>query len=132
MVGTDLYRINLLLAWLWILLTFITGGLTGLNFKFFREDWLGGYSGLRRRMYRLGHVSLFALGIVNLAFYFTVREIGTTGLALQGASVGFVLGALTMPSCCYLMAHFPALKGLFYVPSLSLILAGILTVWGLL
>lgn len=132
MADSDPFRLNLVLAWLLILLTFITGGLTGLNFKFFSKEWLGGYSGLRRRMYRLGHVSLFALGMVNLVFYFTAREMGTTGLPLQWASAGYVLGALTMPSCCYLMAHYPALKGLFYIPTLSLIMAGIFTIWGLL
>ena len=128
----DPYKINLVLAWLLILLTFITGGLTGINFKFFSEEWLGGYSGLRRRMYRLGHVSLFALGIVNLAFYFTARELGTTGFALQWASIGYVVGALTMPASCYLIPHYPALRGIFYIPSFSLIMAGIFTIWGLL
>jgi hypothetical protein len=46
------FEFNLTLAWVWILLGFASGSLMGLNFKFFNIDWAGGYSGLRRRMYR--------------------------------------------------------------------------------
>lgn len=127
--GQDLFRVNLVLAWLWILLSFVSGGLTGMNFKFLDADWLGGYTGTRRRMYRLGHVALFALGTVNLLFYLTFRNLGNTDLTLVWASWGFVIGALTMPTCCYLIAHRPRLKYLFYIPSASLIIAGLLTVW---
>ena len=38
---------NVALAWLWVLLGFISGMLLGLNFH--RENWLGGYASQRRR-----------------------------------------------------------------------------------
>ena len=130
--GPDLFRVNLVLAWFWILLSFVSGGLTGMNFKFLRDDWLGGYTGLRRRLYRLGHVALFALGMVNLMFYITFSNLGNTDLTLVWASWGFVIGALTMPAACYLIAHHPRLKYLFYIPSTSLIIAGLLTLWAVI
>ena len=42
---------NLFLAWLWILLGFVTGMVLGLFFH--HENWLGGYGSFKRRMYRL-------------------------------------------------------------------------------
>ena len=36
-------------------------------------------------------------------------------------------GAITMPVCCLLMAHFPRTVPLFSVPVLSLLLGGLLT-----
>ncbi|HXR49058.1 MAG TPA: hypothetical protein VN784_16610, partial [Candidatus Limnocylindrales bacterium] len=58
---------NLFLAWLWILLGFVTGMALGLFFH--HENWLGGYGSFKRRMYRLGHISFFGLGAVNLLFW---------------------------------------------------------------
>ncbi len=43
-------QLNLLLAWIGILLGFISGSLLGL--RFLREDWLGGYGSFKRRLYR--------------------------------------------------------------------------------
>jgi len=128
-VESSLYQINFALAWICILLAFITGGLIGFTFKFFNSDWLGGYTGLRRRMYRLGHVALFALGAVNLMFFFTVQEMSSPGWAMELASMGFMVGAVSMPACCFIMAHFPKAKYLFYIPSTSLICACFITVW---
>jgi hypothetical protein len=120
----SVYKLNLLVGWACILANFITGGLTGMTFKFFNEEWLGGYSELRRRMYRLGHVALFALGTVNIMFYLTIKDIESFNNLLQFASWGFITGAITMPICCYLIPHFPKIKYLFYIPSISLIGAG--------
>jgi len=117
--------LNLLLAWLWILLGFVTGMVLGLFFH--RENWLGGYASFRRRMYRLGHISLFALGAVNLLFWLTTRNVPAAGAGLNIASGLFVLGAVTMPICCAVMAHFPKLHMIFAVPVISLIAAAALT-----
>ena len=121
---------NLIIAWLWILLGFIGGSLLGLRFH--REDWLGGYASHCRRLYRLGHISFFGLGILNLLFYFTVQELRASGLGPGIAAWGFVLGAATMPVCCLLMAHRPQWRGVFAVPVTSLITAGVATVVTLL
>jgi hypothetical protein len=43
------------------------------------------------------------------------------------ASWAFVVGAITMPICCVVMAHFPKAHMIFAVPVLCLITAGVLT-----
>jgi len=116
---------NLFLAWLWILLGFGSGLVLGLFFH--RENWLGGYGSLKRRMYRLGHISFFGLGTVNLLFWLTMQKISVPGALAGTASGAFILGALTMPVCCVVMAHFPKAHLIFAVPVISLITGGILT-----
>ncbi|MBM3838142.1 MAG: hypothetical protein FJ398_09280 [Verrucomicrobia bacterium] len=120
-------HLNLVVAWIWILLGFLSGMILGLSFH--REDWLGGYGSFRRRLYRLGHISFFGLGTVNLLFFLTVRTFATVGEGTQFASWGFVLGALTMPICCFATAHCPRFRMFFAVPVLSLILGGSLLLW---
>jgi hypothetical protein len=119
-------KLNLIMAWLWIVLGFVAGFMMGLSFH--REDWLGGYASHRRRLYRLGHISFFGLAIINLLFYFTAQRFHQTpSLGTQVASWGFVIGAASMPVCCVLMAHRPGWRALFLIPVSSLITAGIIT-----
>jgi len=123
-------QLNLILAWLWIALGVIFGFVLG-NF-FHREDWLGGYASLKRRLYRLAHISIFGLAILNLLFYLTVshRVPLVTGLSI--ASWGFLVGAVSMPLCCLAMAHRPKLRALFLIPVLSLAVSSFLTFWEVL
>jgi hypothetical protein len=118
-------HINLMLAWLWIVL----GALLGLTLGsfFHREGWLGGYGTQRRRLYRLAHVSFFGLARLNLLFYLTARILENPTPWLQVASWGFVVGAFSMPTCCFLMAHFPRLRPLFAIPVGGVLLGGVLT-----
>ncbi|OGC78242.1 MAG: hypothetical protein A2Z27_01945 [candidate division Zixibacteria bacterium RBG_16_50_21] len=118
-------QINLALAWLWILIGFLSGFILGLYFH--REEWLGGYASLKRRMYRLAHISIFGLAIINLLFYFTVTSLNLAGGRIEVASWGFIIGALAMPACCLFMAHNLKLRALFPLPVASLSLAGFLT-----
>ncbi len=120
-------QINLLIAWVWILLGFVSGFGLGLNFH--REDWLGGYGSHKRRLFRLGHISFFGLGALNLMFYLTARNWTNATLAFHLASWGFVLGAVSMPLCCLVMAYRSGWRGLFLIPVTSLIAAGLLTIW---
>jgi hypothetical protein len=117
--------INLTLAWLWILLGFLSGMVLGLFFH--RENWLGGYASLKRRMYRLGHISFFGLGAVNLLFWFTVKSLPGLSPYVAPASWALIIGALTMPPCCLIMAHFPKWHLIFSVPVVSLLAAGAMT-----
>jgi len=117
--------LNLIAAWVGILLGFLSGMVLGMYFH--REDWLGGYGSSRRRMYRLGHISFFGLGAVNLLFWITVKLNPVSGSLASAASGAFILGAITMPLCCLLMAHFPKLHLIFAVPVVSLITGGLLT-----
>jgi hypothetical protein len=116
---------NLILAWLWILLGFTSGMVLGMFFR--GENWLGGYGSFKRRMYRLGHISFFGLGAVNLLFCLTVQNFSLDGPLIHFASLAFITGAIAMPICCVVMAHFPKVHMLFAVPVVSLIAGGILT-----
>lgn len=116
------FQINLLAAWMWILLGFVSGMLLGL---FFHHDrWLGGYGSFRRRLYRLGHISFFGLGAANLFFWLTFRGQADNSF-LHVASMLFVVGAVSMPLCCALMAHVPKARWLFAVPVVSLLVGGV-------
>lgn len=129
----DVLHLNLLLAWVWILAGFASGALLGLRFT--RDNWLGGYTSIRRRMYRLGHISFFGLGILNLMFYLTANRLSESpALLLSIASWAFMLGALLMPASCLILAHHETAKPhiLFAVPVGSLLTGGATTLWMLL
>jgi hypothetical protein len=121
---TDPAQLNLLFAWLWILLGFVSGMILGFFFR--GDNWLGGYASFKRRMYRLGHISFFGLGAVNLLFWLTLQKIPVTGPLAGMASWFFIIGGLTMPVCCAVMAHFRKAHLIFSVPVLSLIVGGVL------
>jgi FtsH-binding integral membrane protein len=120
-----------MIAWLWILLGFISGAWLGLNFH--REDWLGGYASHRRRLYRLGHISFFGLAAINLLFVFTLQPLADQQSVGAGmvhtASIAFVAGTITMPLCCAVAAHQRDVRALFAIPVTSLIVGGICTFW---
>jgi len=88
-----------------------------MGLSFWREDWLGGYGSWRRRMVRLGHISFFGLGFVNIAFALSASRLAVPrGPALVAGSYGLCLGAATMPLICYLSAWRPPFRHLFFVP----------------
>ena len=122
-------HINLVSAWVGLLLGFASGALMGL--KFHQPDWLGGYASFPRRMIRLGHISFFGLGMVNLMFYFVARSLPQFGPALVAASWLFIVGAVTMPLCCALLLRGPVWRNAFAVPVLSLLVGAGLTLWKL-
>jgi len=121
---------NLVFAWGWILLGFLSGTVMGLCFH--RESWLGGYGSWPRRLYRLGHISFFGLGFANLLFWATARLLPAPPAMLDGASLAFLAGGVTMPLCCLLAAHLSWARHLFAVPVLSLVAGGIITFLALL
>jgi hypothetical protein len=116
---------NLELACLWLLLAFLSGLVSGSNFH--KDDWQGGYTSFKRRLYRLAHISYFGLGSVNFIFWSIATRVPFNPGAQTAASWGFAIGAITMPLCCYLMAHNKRLTGIFAVPVLSLITAASIT-----
>lgn len=117
--------LNLAFAWVWILLGFVSGMMLGMFFH--GENWLGGYASFKRRMYRLGHISFFGLGTVNLLFWLTVQNIYAPKPLADVAAWAFIIGGVTMPLCCAVMAHFPKAQMVFSVPVLCLIAGGVLT-----
>jgi hypothetical protein len=114
---------NLVVGWTGILLGLTAGAAMGLFF--WREDWLGGYGSWRRRMIRLGHVSFFGLGFINIAFELSVSHLALPrGAALSAASFCLCLGAATMPLVCYLAAWRQPFRHLFFVP-VAAVVAGV-------
>jgi hypothetical protein len=121
---------NELFGWVWILLGMLAG--LGLGLGFHRENWLGGYASHPRRLIRLGHISFFGLGLINVLFALAAPRIRLEAVPLTIAGWSLVLGGLTMPVCCALMAWRKALQPLFALPVTSLLVGAALTVMGLL
>lgn len=105
---------NVVVGWLSMLVGVATGAIVGLFFH--QDDWLGGYSSYRRRLVRLGHISFFGLGFVNLFFATTAPILGVHGANLKTASVAFIAAVITMPICCFLSAWRKPLRHLFPIP----------------
>jgi hypothetical protein len=114
---------NLFAGWIGLLCGVVSGAVIGLFFH--REDWMGGYDSFRRRLTRLGHISFFGLGFVNLFFGLTVAALhlaDSPALSLAGRCL--LVGAVTMPTCCFLSAWRKPFRHLFPIPVVS-VLAGI-------
>lgn len=123
-------QLNLLAGWIGILCGMVSGAVHGLWFH--RVEWLGGYVAWPRRLTRLGHISFFGLAYINLAFAWSLPA-AHPGPALTLASWALVIGAFTMPLCCYVAAFVPAARHAFVIPVLSLITGvGIFITKGLL
>jgi len=111
--------VNLIGGWLGMLGGVLSGAVVGLFFH--REDWMGGYGSYRRRLTRLGHISFFGLGFLNLIFAATAAQLLLHGGWLATASWGLIVGALTMPVCCFLSAWRKPWRHLFPVPVVAVI-----------
>jgi hypothetical protein len=120
--------INLHAAWIGFLLGALAGATSGLFFD--RENWLGGYSDWRRRMVRLGHISFFGIGLLNLGFYLTVEAVSMQeGIRLP--AILLMVGAVAMPLVCYLSAFRKGFRHLFFIPAGAVTLALALFTWRL-
>ena len=120
--------INLYAAWIGFLVGALAGAATGLFFD--RDAWLGGYAEWSRRMVRLGHISLFGIGLLNLGFYLTVEAVAMQeGTRLP--SILLIVGAVAMPAVCYLSAVRKGFRHLFFVPAGVVTLALALFTWRL-
>lgn len=114
-------------GWLLVLAGFATGAVIGLSFH--REDFLGGYNSFRRRLVRLGHIALAALGMMNVLF--AVSPWPQPGsLTSRAASLAFVIGGVTMPAACFLTAWRQGIRHVFVVPVTALVLAVVFTLAG--
>jgi hypothetical protein len=118
--------INWYFGWGMILSAFVTGAIIGLFFH--REGFLGGYASFPRRILRLGHIALAALGMVNILFSLTPMP-SEPSWRVSVASIGFIVGGLTMPAVCFLSAWRAGFRHLFFIPVTALIVASIQTFW---
>jgi hypothetical protein len=122
-------QINLYAGWLGMLGGVLSGSLIGLRFH--RPDWLGGYDAFPRRMVRLGHISFFGIGMLNVLFGLTVSQTQLRPGPLHVASIGFIVGAVLMPATCFLTAWRERLRHLFVLPvaAVSIAIIALLIAW---
>lgn len=107
-------RLMLVTGWSGMLGGVVSGAALGLFFH--REDWMGGYASFRRRLARLGHISFFGIGFLNLLLAFTNQLLVLPERASAVAAGALIVGAVAMPTCCFLAAWRPSFRHLFAVP----------------
>jgi hypothetical protein len=106
----------------------ISGAIIGLFFH--REEWMGGYSSFRRRMTRLGHISFWGIGFINILFALSVKALELSATNVRVASVAFILALVTMPLCCFLTAWRKPFRHLFPVPVMSVVVGIVFLLMG--
>jgi hypothetical protein len=118
------HPLNFHAGWALVLAAFVSGSTIGLFFH--RENFLGGYTSFPRRLLRLGHIALAALGAFNVLF--SLCPIPSPGAWMTPwASRLWLAGAIAMPATCFLTAWRPNFRHLFPIPVAALIAAVILT-----
>jgi hypothetical protein len=115
--------INIIIAWIGFALGCISGAIPGLFFH--KQEWLGGYTSWSRRLIRLAHISFFGIGFLNLGIGLTCHAIG---FEAKLASTLMLVGAVMMPTVCYLSAFKPIFRHLFFIPAGSVLLSVILII----
>ena len=119
--------LNWFAGWSMLLAAFLTGAVLGCFFH--RPDFLGGYDAFRRRVLRLGHIALAALGMVNVLFSLSPWPLLESRFG-PAASWAWIVGGIAMPTVCFLTAWKPRFGALFFIPVTSLTLAAIWTLRG--
>jgi hypothetical protein len=118
---------NWFFGWGSLLAAFATGAAIGVGFHW--DDFWGGYASFRRRIVRLGHVALAALGMVNLLFALSPWP-AAGHWTCRPASLAWMAGGAAMPAVCFLSGWRPAMRHLFFIPVVLLIAAVVLTLCG--
>jgi hypothetical protein len=121
------HLLNWRAGWMLILSAFITGAVIGLFFH--REEFWSGYASFRRRIVRLGHIALAALGMMNVVFSYSPWPAESTWEG-RAASIAFVVGGISMPAVCFLSGWDKRCRHLFFIPVTALILAAVWTLSG--
>ncbi|MCB1078061.1 MAG: hypothetical protein KDM64_09565 [Verrucomicrobiae bacterium] len=112
--------LSLTFGWWGMLAGILSGAVIGL--KFHRETWLGGYGSFPRRLVRLGHISFFGLGLLQLGYGLTLASgqvTQTSGSLALGGTVAFIVAQATMPLFCFLTAWRKPCRHGFPVPVLA-------------
>ena len=117
-------ELHLLTGWIGMAIGVIAGAVIGLRFH--DDNWAGGYASWPRRMMRLGHISLFGIGFINLMFGLTLRAVTVSATHAGIASLGFLIAMISMPLCCFLSAWKKPFRNLFPIPVLG-VLIGIIS-----
>lgn len=112
----------------WTLMAFgaVSGALIGLGFH--RESWAGGYASFRRRLMRLGHISFFGLGILNVLFGLYAASLPEMAGSLSIASWALMVAGCSMPAVCFLAAWKEPFRHLFPIPVLGVLIGVLATI----
>ncbi len=110
---------QIVFAWAWMLMGLLSGVVLGLGFH--NAGFMGGYDGWRRRLARLGHIAFFGTGLLNLFAALTWRGFELHAAWMAPAAWLLVIGAVSMPTVCFLCAWRKPLRHLFPVPVLTLV-----------
>ena len=108
----------LIFAWSWIAIGLTSGTIIGL--KFANPDWLGGYGSWQRRMIRLGHIAFLGTALLNIAMVLTAIQIELSPVP-KVAAILLLIGAISMPTVCFLSAWHKPLRHLFFIPVIGLL-----------
>lgn len=114
------------IGWWLIASGFITGAVIGLLAQ--REVWLGGYASRPRRLVRLGHIALIALGALNVVWPLTTTA-GKSSPWMAVITNAFIIGGLTMGPACFLTAACWRCRAAFIVPATALVVGAVLAGW---
>ena len=114
-------------GWSLIAAAFVTGAVIGLRFH--DETFWGGYGSFRRRIVRLGHIALAALGMMNV-IYALAPWPAAESFHGRGASIALLAGAIAMPVVCFLTGWREGFRRLFFVPVSLLISATVFILVG--
>ena len=118
--------VNWYFGWGMVLAGFLSGAVLGIGYA--REDFLGGYASFPRRMVRLGHIALAALGMMNVLFALSAPHVAAQFVHV--VSVCFMVGGVLMPLVCFMAAWRKGLRHLFPLPVLALVAAVVLVLFG--
>jgi hypothetical protein len=125
----EITRTMLIAGWAGMLGGALSGAAIGLFFH--DERWLGGYGSFRRRLLRLGHISFFGLGFLNLLFALTHHVAGGAGVWSGAAALALLVAAAGMPTVCFLTAWRTPFRHLFAVPVAGVVVGVVSTLLGL-
>lgn len=115
---TNALSLNLWVGWIALVGGVVSGAVIGLFFH--REEWVGGYGSFPRRLMRLGHISFFGLGFLNILFALSF-PLAQASPVLIWAGRCFVIAVVAMPICCFLTAWKRFFRHLFPIPVFSVL-----------
>ena len=120
------HPLNFTAGWWLILAAFASGAIIGLGFH--REDFLGGYGSFRRRLLRLGHIALAALGLLNVVYGLSPQP-GAGGTLANVPGALLLAGAIAMPLVCFLTAWWTPIRHCFFIPVVLLMAAVLMIIF---
>lgn len=118
--------LNILAAWLGVAAGVMSGVVAGLFFA--GDRFLGGYASWTRRLLRLGHVSFFGIGMLNLAYALTVDYLHWAGYHPL-PSVSLIAAAVLMPAVCFAAAFHKPARHLFVLPVSAVAVGVVGIIW---